>query len=427
MRLEQGDVHFQLFDSARMQPSRNVTFIFIVWTLTATLWFVFTLFSGYNNYRDPKARDNCVLQLKEYNRGLSSSNDSLIKQFNKSERVLLKFEQCKQNITTLRFHHETTREKLTACEKENSKLNYEHEENKAKLINCDDKIPKLRKCEEDRKKLENNSSPKPTTHTENVVSKTQHARLKAADEPRMFRDILSSAAQRAELPGDLPTTVHFVWCENKVLKFEVFLGILSIVRVINPLRLVFYYNSLPNEGVYFYYSWFNELRQSMPSLDLIKIDRVIKCNTMDAVDFALEQIASGGGGFYFGERAVLTYVPEDWKTKKYFIYSKPNASSSEEMIVFVKQEQGLKQEDVKLFKINLLKDPTQCHTPQEVDNWATKTSVFVNITHVSPCVVLSSPLYPENILTNTSKFNAVLRRLYYGRSDGLYAKQSEVR
>ncbi|XP_059179591.1 uncharacterized protein LOC131958522 [Physella acuta] len=91
----------------------------------------------------------------------------------------------------------------------------------------------------------------------------------------------------------------------------------------------------------------------------------------------------------------------------------------------IKQDQALKQEDMQQFKINVLRDPNQCHTPQEFDNWATVSSVLVNTTYISPCIVLSSPMYPENILTNTSRFNAVLRWLYYGRTDGLYAKQSE--
>ncbi|XP_059144261.1 uncharacterized protein LOC131931468 [Physella acuta] len=128
---------------------------------------------------------------------------------------------------------------------------------------------------------------------------------------------------------------------------------------------------------------------------------------MDAVDFSLEQMASNKvGGVYVGERAVLTHVPDTWKTGKYFTYQKQGSSSSEDMIVFVKHGiDGKTESDIKQFKNNVLSQKMECLTPEQFEN------------QTSPCVVMSNQLYPENIINSSTSFSALLRWLCYGQTE----------
>ncbi|XP_059144264.1 uncharacterized protein LOC131931470 [Physella acuta] len=231
----------------------------------------------------------------------------------------------------------------------------------------------------------------------------------------MVRDILKGPHIKQSIPGEIPTTAHYVWCGDKIFTFREYLGVLSIVKVFEPLRIFFYYNSLPKTDGSFYHSWFPELKQSLANLIFRKINRPIQCNTMDAVDVALEQMASNKvGGFYVGERAVLTHVPDTWKTGKYFTYQKQGSSSSEDMIVFVNVKQGIdgkNESDIKLFKNSVLNQTIECYTPEQFDNEGQSSDNVGTMT--SPCVVLPTPIFPENILNSSSPQNAFLRWLCY--------------
>ncbi|XP_059144263.1 uncharacterized protein LOC131931469 [Physella acuta] len=221
------------------------------------------------------------------------------------------------------------------------------------------------------------------------------------------RYILSGPQMKQFNPGEIPTTAHYVWCGDKVFTFADYLVFLSIVRILEPFQIFFYHNTLPKTDWSYYHSWFPDLQQSLANLVLKKIDRPINCSTMDAVDFALEQMASNKvGGVYVGERAVLTQVPDTWKTGKYFTYQKQGSSSSEDMIVFVKQGiDGKKPSDIKRFKNKVLSKKHECLTEERFEN------------ELSPCVVLPGPFYPEKILNCSTSFCAYLRWLNYAPTE----------
>lgn len=267
-----------------------------------------------------------------------------------------------------------------------------------------------------------------------LSSESENARYQAFDEQRLYRDILGqsdSGLHRLpkgvrvgdQIPGESPTTVHYVWCGRKYFKFEEYLGMLSIIRVVRPLKIVFHYNEFPIVDRLMYHTWFHELRQSLPNLVLRRADRQVRCNTMDAVDLALEQISSNpDGGLYFGERAVLTYIPHQWKRGNYFTYFNPRSNSSEQTIIFIKH--GLNPlSNLDAFKSEVLSNQFDCLSPYHYDEM-----VILNKTQSlpSPCVALPTNIYPELTLSNSSPFNELLRWLYYGRTGNYAAKQSKV-
>ncbi|KAH9508315.1 hypothetical protein Btru_050827 [Bulinus truncatus] len=217
-------------------------------------------------------------------------------------------------------------------------------------------------------------------------------------------------------PGDIPTTAHYVWCGKKLFKFEDYLGVLSIVKVLRPWKLVFHYNELPNDG-YRYHTWFEELSQSLPSLVLQHTDRVLNSNTTDSVNYALEQIAASlTGGVYFGERALLTHIPSQWKSVDYMTYALPGASASEQMIVYARR--GITSSDVTFdkFKSDVINASHECVTSDSFNEVVTSQDPK-SLETLSPCITLTGPIYPENIINNSSPFGKLARMLYYGKPD----------
>ena len=50
-------------------------------------------------------------------------------------------------------------------------------------------------------------------------------------------------------------TVHYLWCrEKKTFRFQDYLGVLSALHMLQPLKLVFHYTSMPATDLY--NSWF---------------------------------------------------------------------------------------------------------------------------------------------------------------------------
>ncbi|KAI8776999.1 hypothetical protein BgiBS90_022747 [Biomphalaria glabrata] len=266
----------------------------------------------------------------------------------------------------------------------------------------------------------------------------------AADKLRLIRDIFTSFGNEETVTAlfghklkasnfeawELPTVVHYVWCGNKFFRFEDYLGVLSMVRVLRPMKLIFHYDSLPLEKD-LYHTWFQELKQSLPYLVLRRTNKTIACGTMDALNYGLEQLAaSPSGGVFFGERAVLTYIPNLWREENYLTYLMPGASHSEETIVFARY--GLVQSGVSLqdYKNNSLKSSYECVNIDQFNTMVrnvTESGALQQMIDdvLPPCLAVTGPLYPEHIITSKTPFGRVARFLYYGKSEPIQAKQSK--
>ena len=49
-------------------------------------------------------------------------------------------------------------------------------------------------------------------------------------------------------------TVHYLWCGKKTFLFSHHLGVLSVLRILHPLKLVFHYTHIPVTDTY--NNWF---------------------------------------------------------------------------------------------------------------------------------------------------------------------------
>ncbi|CAL1530271.1 unnamed protein product [Lymnaea stagnalis] len=226
-------------------------------------------------------------------------------------------------------------------------------------------------------------------------------------------------------PGDLPNTAHYVWCGSKLFLYENYLSVLSIVRVYRPMKIVFHFNQLPTV-INLYNSWFQELRQSLPYLVLRQTSSVLRCNSSDSLNFGLEQLASSiGGGIYFGERAILTYVPRKWKQENFLTYLTHGTNSSDEVIIFARY--GLVDHKVTLeqFKENVFNVSYECLSVDKFNEVMTQLILLKPneiSDNLSPCLIAPKQLYPEKIINNTTPFGGVARNLHYGTSELMAAQ-----
>ena len=54
----------------------------------------------------------------------------------------------------------------------------------------------------------------------------------------------------------VPRTVHYLWCGSKQFRFQHYLGLLSAIRLLQPLKIVFHYTHLPVVDTQWYNVWF---------------------------------------------------------------------------------------------------------------------------------------------------------------------------
>ncbi|KAH9504516.1 hypothetical protein Btru_063011 [Bulinus truncatus] len=221
-------------------------------------------------------------------------------------------------------------------------------------------------------------------------------------------------------PGTVPALVHYHWCHNKMFKFEDYLGLLSIIRIVKPQKIIFHYYYLPHVDTMWYHTWFQELKQSFPNLILRRSISNLKCGSRDILKYVLNKL-SVEGGVYIGERVVLTHVPQLARTDELF-HSFSMTNYSQDLthgIIFSKR--GFP-ENIVDDKINLISHSARRCLLLGEFNAMTSSQ---HSDSISPCLFLEHSVYPKDIWNNTSKFSEFARWLYYGKRARLFPVVSD--
>ena len=116
----------------------------------------------------------------------------------------------------------------------------------------------------------------------------------------LYRDIFTQerwpeVERTPSLPGQLPANAHFFWCGRKLFRFEDYLGLLSVLRILKPQKLIFHYSSLPTVDEKWYHTWFQELKQSVPNLVLRYHRPRHQCGSVEALRQYLTYLQDWGG------------------------------------------------------------------------------------------------------------------------------------
>ncbi|KAK7480100.1 hypothetical protein BaRGS_00028660 [Batillaria attramentaria] len=208
-----------------------------------------------------------------------------------------------------------------------------------------------------------------------------------AEQP-LFRDLYGQEPW-PEVEGDrgiaekvMTAAAHYIWCGEGALEFQHYLGLLSIVRILQPPKLVFHYAALPDEDKTFYNTWFHELNQSVPVLEFSQSTEYYECPiSHDQASRMLRKLQRTTGEIYLSKNVILTRYSRECGNKE---GEKPGG------------------------------DPKSC------------VSVDVyNRGKDYPCVLVTDKLYPRDIWETDTRFAELARWLFYGRRKILKAEKDE--
>nr|KAG5707439.1 hypothetical protein BaRGS_011943 [Batillaria attramentaria] len=195
---------------------------------------------------------------------------------------------------------------------------------------------------------------------------------------RTYYDITTCFRRKV---AKVPHTVHYVWCGSKQLRFQHYLGLLSAVRVLQPVKLVFHYTELPVEDDYNNWHPCGSRGLLGTILDLLWID----------------------GGVYIGENIILTRRPQvEDNLSLWFAFSNTSSDLTRGVIYSTRGfDEGRKQgytKDIKSSK-------PSCVSKESY-----------NINRNAKCIVLSDDnLYPRDIMYAETPFAEMARWLFYGK------------
>ncbi|KAK7466511.1 hypothetical protein BaRGS_00037386, partial [Batillaria attramentaria] len=202
------------------------------------------------------------------------------------------------------------------------------------------------------------------------------------------------------VPAQVPHTVHYVWCGSKQLRFQHYLGLLSAVRVLQPVKLVFHYTELPVANDY--NDWFEELTNSMPTLVLRQQTESPPCGSRDLLDSILD-LLSQDGGVYVGENIILSRRPQvQDNLPLWFAFANTSSDLTRGVIYSARGfDVGRKQDHVK----DIESSKPSCVSKESY-----------NINTNAKCIVLSDDnFYPRDIMYEGTPFAEMARWLFYGK------------
>ena len=200
--------------------------------------------------------------------------------------------------------------------------------------------------------------------------------------------------------------MHYLWCGQKAFRFQDYLSVLSILRVIQPLKLVFHFTHLPVVDEFWYNTWFQELKQSVPNLVLKPLTSRHPCGSVDMLRVALGLLASDGG-IFVGEGVVLTKSINHLKFLPFwFAFSDPSKSRTSG-IVFVNR--GFNEHTLENYVQVITANAPHCISTDDYDQRELAEENY------SLCVSLTEDMYPRDIRSADTPFAELARWLFYGR------------
>ncbi|KAK7101627.1 hypothetical protein V1264_019978 [Littorina saxatilis] len=223
------------------------------------------------------------------------------------------------------------------------------------------------------------------------------------------------------LPGQAPTTVHYVWCSSGHFGFHHYLGVLSVLRLLQPVKLIFHHRRTPPLDKLMYNTWFLELKQSVPNLVLrpMKNLSLVPCgsdlNSLRTILSFLQQ----DGGVYVSCNVIITRMPRDLNAQPLWAaVSKDNGGRLDLGHGVFAANRGFDDST----KENFLRLLSSAATPTCVSQENYGSRIADDKIH---CVFLpdSPPVYPKDIMHANSSFAELSRWLFYGKRSPMLPKR----
>ena len=222
------------------------------------------------------------------------------------------------------------------------------------------------------------------------------------------------------IPDLVPSIVHFTWCGEKWFEFKHYLAIQSVIRGMNPDRIVIHYQKLPVVDKLYYYQWFENLKHDFPFLNIVPLanNQIAVCQKGDSerrrniiLDFLKQD-----GGVYVGENTWLIDFPAMYRQID-FDMSLEEAADDGYIILRKGVLTNRSYQDA-------LKDKS---LRTRNSNCAT-VSQYYNVYHSVRCIIVKGGRYdhflPMHIWDSDDLFVRLCRKIFYGTERDLKPKPS---
>ncbi|XP_070204145.1 uncharacterized protein [Littorina saxatilis] len=227
------------------------------------------------------------------------------------------------------------------------------------------------------------------------------------------------------LPGQMPSTVHYLWCGKGYFAFHHYLGVLSLIRLLQPVKLVFHYARLPQLDYLLYNTWFLELKQSVPGLTLKPLHDSERspCVSGQFLHTALSLLRQTGG-VYVTSNVILSHVPPELQRQTLWsaFAGHPGASDLSRGVIIASKGFGDKLETDFIRHVSSTNAAT-CVSPKNYEFPRAEPTSDVRIR----CVFISDGqrlerVYPKDIMDAKTPFAELSRWLFYGTRAPLLPK-----
>ncbi|XP_059151120.1 uncharacterized protein LOC131937588 [Physella acuta] len=243
----------------------------------------------------------------------------------------------------------------------------------------------------------------------------------------LFRDYYSQefwpgVEDRSIAPGEVHNVVHYFWCGQKIFKFEDYLSILSVVRILKPQKILFYYQTIPYIDPDWYHLWFEELRQSVPNLVLKETKGNFTCGSEEVLRFILDKL-SVSGGVYVGERTILTGIPIEVENVSFYYSFKKNEICEDVTQGVIFSREGFPTTTMETKLKDILNTKNNCFSLDELNALPFPLG-YKDLKDVQPCAVVWYSLQPKDIWNVSSNFAELARWLTYGKRERQFVEPS---
>ncbi|CAG5127644.1 unnamed protein product [Candidula unifasciata] len=217
------------------------------------------------------------------------------------------------------------------------------------------------------------------------------------------------------LPGIPSLTVHYVWCTEGYFELGHYLSILSVIKQLQPDKIVIHYRSQPRADPQGYWRWLEDLQRNVAMLSMRPLSnyRICRHDLSAGVTYDHYDFPDPYGVFLLGDIAISNLTRSDVTDliKKSF---SQRASAS-----YLKTVPPATEEELLKSQVFLVSDTEPYHTSQSPGrvvitcpavSTVNSLKLYVNVS----CIGINSYLSSEELLIRDSRFHRFARSVMYG-------------
>ena len=191
----------------------------------------------------------------------------------------------------------------------------------------------------------------------------------------------------------VPHVVYYVWCRPPYFQFQHYVSVLSVIRVLRPDAILFYYEDRPPGDIY--YTWFAELQSQYALLTTQRVANGTACvNGQPRNDFILDTM-SGIGGIYININVTLAHFILNPRQIDYINGRSDENAASDHILIASAESAGKQRASYRSI---------QCVRYDQYQGDGV-------------CFVIERELFPKNIWIGDDNYRQIIRYVVYGDTD----------